>query len=301
MLSAIARCWAVWICLLLVSVPITCGAAEFQIAAAPTWVSPVDLGAVDEELRAQVSDGAYYLLSDVQVRSVHGDRVRFQHFATQALTASAVESVANIEIGFDPAFEALTLRAVEVIRDGKRISKLNASAVRILQRETELEALIYDGSKSANLLLDDVRVNDIVEYSYSLRGRNPVFGKAEFGSFRLQYGTPVARIYSRLLVGDDQQLTIAPRNTQLAPIIQTEGELRSYLWDARNVPAMIIDNGAPSWYDPIPPRCSGATTRIGARSPVGHSRCMPCPMRCRRHWSRKLRASSQPMPATPSA
>ena len=35
---------------------------------------------------------------------------------------------------------------------------------------------MYDGRETLSIVLDDVRVGDEIDYAYSLRGGNPVFG-----------------------------------------------------------------------------------------------------------------------------
>ncbi len=225
---------------------------EFEIAPAPDWLAPVSVGKISEGLRGQASSGRYYLLADSQVRIDATNRTRYLRYATLALNAKGVESIANIEIEFDPAYQTLILHSIDVLRDGTRIAKLAADKVRVLQRETELEARIYDGSKTASVFLEDVRVGDTVDYAYSLIGRNPVFGESDFGGISLQYGVPVARIHARLLSPQAEPVTIAARNTELKPKVRLLDDYREYVWDVSDVPSLVVDDDAPSWYLPYP-------------------------------------------------
>ena len=53
----------------------------------------------------------------------------------------------------------------------------------VLQRERDLESRVYDGRRTVDLELDDVRPGDVLEFAYTLAGQNPVFGDHHAGGF----------------------------------------------------------------------------------------------------------------------
>jgi hypothetical protein len=238
--------------LLLSSLPLHAEIDEVQRGSAPDWVSKVDRGKVDDKLLGQITDGTYYLLSDTQVRVEGGQRSTYRRIASKAINSAGVDSLATIEIGFDPAYQTLQLNSIDVIRNGQAVARLGSATVRVLQRETELDRRIYDGSKSATIFLEDVRVGDIVDYAYTLRGSNPVFRGREFGTIGLQFSVPVARIHARLLAPIDRDITVVPKNSKLEARVVERNGLRSEEWDQKDVLPLIPDAGAPGWYDPYP-------------------------------------------------
>ena len=223
---------------------------EYKIQPAPPWVKrimPAEAAAVPVD---QVSQGVYYLLSDLQIRVEARTKVTYYHVAAKAINETGVEEIAHVQIGFDPSYETLALHSISVRRGKRVIAKLKASAIRVLQREKELEYRIYDGGKTANLFLDDVRVGDVVEYAYSVSGANPVFGNLQFGRFDLQWTVPVNRFYGRLLWPAERELYLRHHNTEIKP---KEGKLngyRQYEWDVKDPPALVVEEDAPGWYDP---------------------------------------------------
>jgi transglutaminase-like putative cysteine protease len=227
-------------------------AAEPARRPAPAWVIDAGRGSPDDAALAQVVDGRYYLLTDTQVRTTAAERVTFRRIATRALNATGVEGVANIEIEFDPSYETLELHTIALVRDGREIDKLAGATVRVLQREAELERRIYDGRKTASVFLDDVRVGDTVDYSFSLRGRNPVFNGQDFGTFGLRFGVPVARIHARLLSQDMSALRIEARHTALEPAVTRRDGFDVRQWTIDAVPALVVESGVPRWHDPFP-------------------------------------------------
>lgn len=227
------------------------GSAEYQVQPPPAWVVPVERGAPSDALRSQVSGGVYYLLSDAQERAAP-DRVRYHRIASQAVTAEGVQAIANISILFEPSYQTLVLHSIDVIRDGRVIPKLGSATVRMLQRETELERRIYDGSKTATIFLDDVRVGDIVDYAYSVRGWNPVFDGKVFGRLGLQFNVPVARIHARIAVPTGSPVAIVSHGTSLKPVVEDTAGVHSQTWERTDVPAQVVEADEPGWYDPLP-------------------------------------------------
>ena len=223
-----------------------------MIAPVPDWVSPVSSPRKFEVPVGQISDGVYYLLSDIQIRIEGSGKSVYRHLAMKAVTESGVQTTANVEIGFDPSYQRLSLHAINVIRDGRTIAKLASASIRILQREKELEYLIFDGSKTANVFLDDVRVGDVVEYSYSLSGANPVFGNFQFGTIPLQWAVPVERLHARLLVPAGRPIGLHARNTPMLPTAVQRGGFDTYEINQTRLPALIVEKDSPAWFDPYP-------------------------------------------------
>ncbi|MGE4072116.1 MAG: DUF3857 domain-containing protein [Lysobacterales bacterium] len=225
-------------------------AESYRIDARPAWVTPVEAGAVKPELLNQAADGVYYLLSDMQVRLDGEQGSRYRRVVAKALTAKGLESLANLEFEFDPSHEELILNSVSVIRKGRVIPKLKDAEIRILQRETELDYLVFDGSMSANIFLEDVRVGDLVDYEYTVVGRNPVFAGRDFGAASLEYSVPVARIHVRLLHPETRPLQWASRPKSARPSASKVDGQQQLVWDLRDVPARHVDSDSPGWYDP---------------------------------------------------
>ncbi len=225
-------------------------AESYRIEARPSWVTPVEAGAVKPELLNQAADGVYYLLSDMQVHLDGEQGSRYRRIVAKALTAKGLESLANLEFEFDPSHEELILNSVSVVRKGRVIPKLKDAEIRILQRETELDYLVFDGSMSANIFLEDVRVGDLVDYEYTVVGRNPVFAGRDFGAASLEFSVPVARIHVRLLHPMGRPLQWASRPKSVKPGTSIVDGQQQLVWDLRDVPARHVDGDSPGWYDP---------------------------------------------------
>jgi Domain of Unknown Function with PDB structure (DUF3857)/Protein of unknown function (DUF2569)/Transglutaminase-like superfamily len=222
----------------------------YSVAPAPSWIQVIETEDAATAPAEQLSGGVYYVLADTQTRIDGNDKVRFRHTAIKAVSPAGVEKIAQIEIRFDPEYEKLTLHSINVRREGRVIPKLARAVVRVLQREKELEYRIYDGSKTANVFLDDVRVGDIVEYSFSVRGTNPVFAGKQFGTFDMRWSVPIHRLYQRLQVPASRDFAFLHYRTELRPVVTEAGGYRNYLWDVKNIAPLSGESGTPNWFDP---------------------------------------------------
>lgn len=246
-----ANWWAfVMLGVLAALTPLTGHAAEYAIGPVPAWVSPATPGTPSAAAASQDSFGEVYLLADTQVLASDQQHVTYRRLVIKAVNASGVNSVANIRIRFDPSYQSLVLHSINIVRNGHIIPKLATARIQVLQREAELEAQIYDGTKTVNVFLDDVREGDTVDYSYSTSGRNPVFNGLDFGAELLQFPVPVARIHSRLLVPSSKHINFATLHTSVKPATDQHNGLLDYVWDVANPPVLKVENDAPSWYVP---------------------------------------------------
>ncbi|MFC3682482.1 DUF3857 domain-containing protein [Hydrogenophaga luteola] len=200
----------------------------------------------------QIRSGVYYLLVDRQTRVSGNERQQFNRFAIKVVNEKGMEHAASIDIDFDPSFQQLQLHTLSVHRNGRVISQLVTVPIRTLQREKELEALILDGRLTASLLVQDVRVGDVVEYAYSVRGVNPSMKGGHFGGFDMQWRDPAHTLYMRLLWPAERPITF--RNMHLGtPAVESQQDgVRQYEWTAKQVPGLRVSDDAPVWFDPYP-------------------------------------------------
>jgi transglutaminase-like putative cysteine protease len=247
----LASCLPIGLALALVAGPAEPGSGRrgFGIAPVPVWVSPleVDLAAVPPA--EQVSDGIYYLLGDEQIRVGAGTVETFVHYAKKIVNEAGLEASSQLTIEYDPSFQTLALHSVRVRRDGAALDRLRASRVQILQREPELELQLYDGRLSAVLFLEDLRVGDVLEYAYTIRGANPVFAGRFLDSFDVEWGVPVRRMRWRLLWPQKRRLHVRNHRTSLAPAVTESADHEEYVWEVRDAKPATSDDKVPSWFD----------------------------------------------------
>ena len=229
-------------------------AADYRIGSAPAWVQPVafDSAARPRADAANVAYGMRYELIDDQVRLGPQTRSRFHHVVSEAVTDKGIDELSHREVEVDPTWETLTLLQLDVIRAGKRVSRLHDVRVKVLQRERDLESRVYDGRKQVALDLSDIRVGDIVEFAYVRSGMNPVFQGHHAGDFDMQWPVPVAHVHRRLSSATALDMRVAQLTGAAAPRVSQADGFDERVWDLHDVPGVRIEAAIPSAYNPYP-------------------------------------------------
>ncbi|MDZ4701218.1 MAG: DUF3857 domain-containing transglutaminase family protein [Rhodothermales bacterium] len=226
--------------------------APFRISAAPAWVEMAPLPAPDPVPTDEISDGLYYLRIDEQHR-VEGRSVDFfSRTAYAVVNTQGIQNGSQLAIDFDPTYQALTLHFVRIHRNGVILDRLDPADVRILQRETELEYQIYDGTLTASIILEDIQTNDLIEYAFTLAGDNPIFEGTYASGFNARLDIPVKELTYRLIWPADRTLNIRSYGVEVEPEISLLDGAREYRWRFTDVPALVPDDQLPYWYNPFP-------------------------------------------------
>lgn len=209
---------------------------------APNWVSPIQ---IEKEIHKSENGAFKYLLLDFQDNI--GTEETYGHFAIQVFNSEGIQEFSDISVSFDPSFQSLTFNSINLIRDGQEIDKLPESKISTFQRETNLERSLYDGSITAVINLTDVRKGDIIEYSYTRKGFNPI-NKGNFSSvLYLQYTSPVDRIYNRVIFPKNIPLSYKLLNNAVAPSKKESATDTEYIWDVDGTDYFQYDINVPYW------------------------------------------------------
>lgn len=210
------------------------------------WIEYISFNKEAVPVSGQESS-VYYLLLDEQENV--STQEYYLHYVYKINSNEGLQQMSDINIEFDPAYETLTFHRVLLHRNGQVIDQLPKS-IKTIQREDDLERNLYDGSLTSIINLKDVRVGDVIEYSYTRRGYNPVYENFFSRRISLNYNVPVEKISQRLLVPHTNTLTFKKFYTDEEPVVKKNSNLIEYTWERMKVSAYITDNNAPNWYNP---------------------------------------------------
>jgi transglutaminase-like putative cysteine protease len=216
---------------------------EFDIAAPPQWIDRAP-GEYQVAIPAGMSRyGVYDILSDHQVR-VGQDGSTTQYFRTvrKVLTQSGVQNASELSIDFDPSFQRLVLHEITIVRGTVTTKELDAASVRVIEKEDDSDSAIYDGRLTALIFLKDVRAGDIIDWSWSIAGANPILNGHYADEYDLRTDLPAHRLRHRLLWNSTRPLQTHGQ----APVVSGP----TYTWEAHDVAAVNLEDALPSWYEP---------------------------------------------------
>ncbi|WP_207511488.1 DUF3857 domain-containing transglutaminase family protein [Longitalea luteola] len=221
-----------------------------QIQKEPAWITPTSFDYSNTKLDDEAENGYVNLVLEKQV-SIQ-QRSVYVKTAYRILSESGVQNSSQINVNFDPSYNQLVFHAIRIIRGKESINKLQAGKIKVIQQEEELDMNLYDGSLSAVLFLEDVRKGDIIEYSYTIKGWNPVFKGKFSGLFETGFSVPVYNQYYKLLVPDGREVQIKNSLTDVKYEMKKTGNETCYEWRLHQVKALQEQDHTPSWYDPYP-------------------------------------------------
>lgn len=210
----------------------------------PQWVESIEVKGRRPEAK-KISEGYYFKLLDYQLHAEQ--QVAYTHVIREIVNESGVQYGSDISVTFSPSYQQLRFHDLWVIREGRRINALHIDKFNLVAIEQDAASFIYNGDYSAYLVLDDIRVGDQIEYSYSITGRNPVFEGRFFEDIYLQGSVPISQLHTSILASPSRALKVKAFNGAPAPIIQPIGRLSRYQWQRDMVEASQYESYTPSW------------------------------------------------------
>ncbi|WP_154222367.1 DUF3857 domain-containing protein [Marinicella rhabdoformis] len=224
-------------------------AAELSITKPDAWVKPNAIPTESfqpfgTEFRAST------LLIDRQIFSHQGDDATYVRYINGVNNENGLKDIGKIELDFQPEYEKLKIHAVVIHRDNKQIDVLKDHEFEIIRQERELQNQLYSGTKTALLVIKDLRVGDFLELAYTRTGKNPIFSDHFFGQYQMSWSIPIKHNYLRVNVEPSRNLQIKNHRHDYTYKTSTENGIKSYVWEQNNVPAEDIQDQTPLWYLP---------------------------------------------------
>ena len=217
-------------------------------APAPAWIDTLAVPAPSPARARRVEDGVHYLLSDMQARAEPASETVYRRIVSRITDRSGLEDAGRIDIEFDPSQDELALHHLRVTRDGKVMDRLPTTRIEVLRRETDLENGVVTGAKTAHIELNDIRVGDVLDYSYSWRTRPGTRVTFFAGGATTLWSTPVEMTRYRLMWREGRPLTIKSAAAAPKPTITRDGAWRIYDWRSTADP-VDTEKGTPDWFD----------------------------------------------------
>lgn len=220
--------------------------AQVKKSPPKSWIQPVGFEKDARPKQGQES-GFYYLLIDEQKNFPAQES--FFHYAYRIESMDGLQTMSDISLEYDPSYEEITLHSLAIYRGQDRITQMS-NPIREMEREQSMDQQMYDGRKTAHINLTDVRVGDIIEYSFTRKGENPVFGTHYSDRIYLNYTIPIEKKFHRYLFPLGHEPHILYFNTSKKPLVSSDSKYAIYIWQTEKTEGLITDNYTPDWYDP---------------------------------------------------
>ncbi|TMO57663.1 DUF3857 domain-containing transglutaminase family protein [Pseudoalteromonas phenolica] len=224
---------------------------NWQYSQTPDWVKHTDYDLTTPAPIDHIQNGEFFRLIDDQFRvTIDAQIIKYKRFAVEAVNQKGKTPISQINIEFDPKYQHINLHSLNIIRGSEIINKLKSTKLSVLQREKQLEKQTYNGLITLNALLTDIRVGDVVDYSYSIVGSNPVYDGLFDTRRTFQWSDMIGKQSFRVLWGKQNPLYFNQINGDLELQVNQLGNFTEYSFVIERLAPSIWDSQSPNWYQP---------------------------------------------------
>jgi hypothetical protein len=191
-------------------------------------------------------------LHDVQSdRRESRDQV-YSDYAFEPKATSVLGEAGRFQVGFNPGYQRLTIHTVEVRRSGVWADRLEPDRISLARRESGFEQDLADGIVTALIVLDDVRVDDVVRVSYTISGSNPVLEGQTADWMRFGWRNPILDSRMRVLHDAATDVRVYREHLATEPSIRRGTDGVEVTLHSRGIAPIVDESDYPLWYQPYP-------------------------------------------------
>ncbi len=224
----------------------------YRLGKTPDWVKPVKASA---QPAAPANGGLGYRLLLVDTQTLLGADASQQVYTrtrSSATEAAGLQVVSKAELYFNPAYQTLTVHEAVVVRNGVRMDRLKDARIELLRREEALDRQTLTGVQTLLVVLNDVRVGDVVDVAYTVQGANPIF-KGHFAeTYQLGFMAGVDELHWRIEYPQGRTLHTRGIRADAPPEQLTEGARQVMQLTRLNVPPVVPEENVPPWFKMFP-------------------------------------------------
>ena len=202
-------------------------ADQLAFGPAPAWVSAQVLPASPAANPGAPVD---FLMSDTQAKLEPGSLTSYSHYALRINNAQGL-AAGNVTVGWDSAFDTMTVHRVVIHRAGQAIDVLGkGQKFTVMRREQNLEQQTLNGQLTATLQPEGLQVGDILEVEMSLARRDPTFG--DHMELKTGFDTPmrIEKAEFRLVMPAKAKVRQRVSGNVVPPAVTVDGKEKISSW-----------------------------------------------------------------------
>ena len=222
----------------------------FSVGEVEKWVNVESSWAQRDHSDTRATDGVRYLYLDRQINAIDlKERSTYFERVLELTNNTGVRERSVVEIEYDPTYESVVVHSLGISRSGRYIDKLSDTKLESIRTEHQLENLLYNGTQTLTAILKDIRVGDVLQYSYTLNGVNPVYSEMVEYTHRARFYASVSQSNFRLIAQDDLLLHFRTRDMPEGQTLEQETKdgIQEVSWSEKNLKPLVWVDNEPGW------------------------------------------------------
>ncbi|MCC5981889.1 MAG: DUF3857 domain-containing transglutaminase family protein [Oceanicaulis sp.] len=224
---------------------------ELSYGPVPGFVQPVALPEGVGSGPASATGLRFHVL-DIQHSEAERETVHYYRYVLSASSLAGLNAISTIVVPINPNYQRIVVHDALVTRGDETQSRTGRISVDFIRTEADLAHNIITGQEIALVLIEDVRVGDLLDLSFSLVGALPPLGAARAQTFFLQLGVPVEQFSLRSIWPRGAAHRVLAGGEAFEPAIERRGGNVAFVWSPRPADAVSVEGGAPLWYQQVP-------------------------------------------------
>ncbi len=221
----------------------------YSVEKTPSWVKKYAVPSINVDDNSPFS----FPLVDCQDYVSEGEIFSYRRTYQCINDASRIEDASLHLVELHQGSQQLMIHELVIVRDGIRINALDHENITAIQREVSLENHITDNRITVSISIDDLRVEDHVEFCSTVverKNEHPFHGSHFSTNYSLSWSCPVSLQVIRVVNNSDLPLSVLHRELSeeisgpRSEIIEPNQE---YEKEYTDLPNERIPDTAPSW------------------------------------------------------
>ncbi len=224
---------------------------ELSYGPAPRFVQPVSL-AEDVASGTASPTGLRLHVLDTQHDATQRETVQYSRYVMSASSLAGVNLMSSFAVSINPNYQRIVVHDALVTRGEETQSRNGRIAVDFIRAETELAQNIITGQEIALMRIEDIRIGDVLDLSFSVVGTLPPLGMPRAQTFVLQLDLPVEQYSVRSIWPRGATHSVLAGGDAFEPVIERRGGNIVFAWPPRPTEVLTVEEGAPLWYQQVP-------------------------------------------------
>ena len=220
-------------------------AAQARVSVGPSaeWVTVRPL---DETVDPAIGGAQVVLMLDRQYRVLGNER--YERIVRCLKTVQAVHEAAQWWLDFDPAVQSVVIHSIAVRRGGQMIEQAEMARLRFLQREENLDRFVVDGRVTVVLLIEDVRIGDILDVSFTVQTTPRLMAENFWLFCAIPVQSHLREFHLSVRYPDKRAIRWKHSDDEYAPTFRKIDDESEWHWKLENLRPRDIESGVPAWH-----------------------------------------------------